>query len=167
MLGRARARTGHERCVGRRKRAKKEPDDAGAACKKVVEAVGADHREERRPERDEHVRPQAGCLLVQLALEPDRPAERSCSRESGESTADDNHRGGHTASGFAAGLLSLRTLQVLEYDCDARRPAGPCAQDHSKAHAARARCTTAPRTTRASRAACRPKNAACPGSVSG
>ena len=41
----------------------------------LAEPVGGDEREERRADRDEHVRPQAGLALADLPLGADRSAE--------------------------------------------------------------------------------------------
>ena len=46
-----------------------------------MEAVGGDEREQRRAERDEHVRAEARLPVAQLALEADRAAEDRCEGE--------------------------------------------------------------------------------------
>ena len=56
-------------------------DDLVAAVQELAEAVRGDDREERRAETDEHVRSQSGFPVAQLALEPDRTAERGGDRE--------------------------------------------------------------------------------------
>src|SRR4029079_8836867 len=56
-------------------------DEAAAACEELVEAVGGDEREERRPDADDEVRAKASLPLAPLALHADRAAERSRDRQ--------------------------------------------------------------------------------------
>ena len=53
----------------------------GAPVRARAEAVGRQDREQRRPDGDEHVRPQPGGMAVDLALESDGETERRRQRE--------------------------------------------------------------------------------------
>ena len=86
-------------------------DDRPAADEELVEAVGGDDREERRAERDEQVRADAGLAVAQLALEADRaPSPAAIARRS---SASQLLSVGISLTRSCNGLL-LEALQLLD-----------------------------------------------------
>ena len=103
-----------------------------SAVREVLEPVRAGHREERGADRDEHVRAQAGRLLVELALETDRDRpgrpRRRCERSTRARSGAGQARGASTAACCFASISAIppggELEQLVELVAAERNPLG-------------------------------------------